>query len=117
MKKGETIREFMLKEHGIILALLDEFTKNFKTDKSKVYFKKLKDKQDTHVSAEEKAIFILYDEGKKFPEIVTILRQHSELEAMEDKLENEKFYPKLDKELTDKQKHTILKTLQDVILG
>ncbi len=145
MAKEETINAFMLKEHGEIFVLLNDFKKNSNKDNAEDYFKKLKEKQQTHVLAEERAIIILNEEGKKYKEIVTILQQHDELENLMKKiednlsrkldhyeenikkviellkthvqLENNKFYPKLDKDLTPSQKEQILQKLKDVILG
>ena len=145
MKKGESIAEFMLKEHGEIFILLNDFKKNSSKDNAEDYFKNLKDKLEPHVFAEEKAIIILNEEGKKFKEIVTILQQHDEIEKLMKNiqenlsrklghyeenvkkvmellkvhvaLENKKFYPKLDKELNLEQKQIVLEKLRDVILG
>ena len=145
MKKGESIKQFMVEEHGKIFVLLNDFKKNSSKDNAGDYFQKLKDKLEPHVFAEEKAIIILNEEGKKFKEIVTILQQHDEIEKlMKDigenlsrkldhyeenvkkvmellkvhvVLENTKFYPKLDKELNDEQKQRVLEKLRDVILG
>ena len=118
--KKESLASFMLKEHGKIIALLNEFKKNATGNNAKETFNALKEKQDNHVFAEERAIIILNREGRKFEEVVTILRQHSEiheiltkikenitfetasfelikklLDLMKThvKLENEKFYP------------------------
>jgi len=145
MKKGESIKQFMVEEHGKIFVLLNDFKKNLAKDNADDYFQKLKDKLEPHVFAEEKAIMILNDEGKKFKEIVTILQQHDEIEELMGKiednlgrkldhyeenvkkimgllkvhviLENTKFYPKLDKELNDNQKTRVLQKLKEVILG
>lgn len=145
MVKEGSIAQFMLREHGEIFVLMNDFKKNSNKDNAEDYYKKLKEKQQTHVLAEEKAIIILNDEGKKYKEVITILQQHDELEKLmrniaEDldrkqdnyggnikkfmdlmkehvQLENIKFYPKLDKELTSNQKDTILQKLKDVILG
>lgn len=145
MKKGESIAQFMLEEHGKIFVILNDFKKNSGEDNAENYFKKLKDKLEPHIFAEEQAIIILNEEGKKFKEIVTILQQHDEIEKLMKKieenlsrkldhyeenvkkiielekvhvaLENTGFYPKLDKELDGGQKTLILKKLRDVILG
>ena len=142
--KKESLASFMLKEHGKIIALLNEFKNNMNSSKAKETFNALKDKQDNHVFAEERAIIILNREGRKFEEVVTILRQHSEiheiltkikenitfetasfelikklLDLMKThvKLENEKFYPHLDQRLGDDQKEAIMKNFHDFIIG
>jgi len=142
--KKESLASFMLKEHGKIIALLNEFKKNATGNNAKETFNALKEKQDNHVFAEERAIIILNREGRKFEEVVTILRQHSEiheiltkikenitfetasfelikklLDLMKThvKLENEKFYPHLDQRLGDDQKEAIMKNFHDVIIG
>jgi len=134
------ITKLMLREHGIILGLVNKLKKS----KSESDFAKLKAKQDNHVFAEERAIFILDKDGKRFPEIITILNQHEELTKFEDAIrdnlihqkdfskelaslgelmkvhiqfEDKKFYPKLDKYLDNTEKEEIMKKLQDVILG
>jgi len=144
MKKGE-ISQFMIAEHGKILTLLSAFKKKANTKNAGDSFYKLKEKQKRHMTAEEKAILILHQEGKQFSEIVTILKQHEELrnltnhiedyveknldhydetlkkllELMKEhiNLENSKFYPKLDKELDDKQKKMIMETFRTFIIG
>src|SRR3989338_1608965 len=142
--KKESLASFMLKEHGKIIALLNEFKKNATGNNAKETFNALKEKQDNHVFAEERAIIILNREGRKFEEVVTILRQHSEiheiltkikenitfetasfelikklLDLMKThvKLENEKFYPHLDQRLGDDKKEAIMKNFHDVIIG
>ena len=77
--KKESLASFMLKEHGKIIALLNEFKKNATGNNAKETFNALKEKQDNHVFAEKRAIIILNREGRKFEEVVTILRQHSEI--------------------------------------
>lgn len=86
----ETITSIMLKEHTEIFRLLGEYEKNRKNKDSAIYFEKLNKKQENHVYMEEKAIFMLYQERKRFPEIIILLRQHEELKKILEKLREEK---------------------------
>ena len=145
MAKGGEITKYMIEEHGKILTLLANFKKNAYNEKAVESFKELKDKQDNHVFAEERAIMMLIKEGKKFKDITTILKQHEELHdivrALNEKiekglgefdfnlknllelmkvhivLENSSFYPELDKNLAADQKKMILSKIKEVIIG
>ena len=132
----------MLKEHGEILGLLNKFEKE-KLDR-KDAFSKFKDKQETHMFAEEKAIFAFYAENKKFDVLSIIMQQHTEIENLIKEIENlvgsqeefqkqikaireltkkhvtledTKFYPLLDKHLNPIQQENMLKRVKEVILG
>jgi len=131
----ETITEFMTKEHGKILFLLT----NFKNKKDKESLTNLKNVQERHILAEEKAIMTLEKENIEFPEMITILEQHGQLKNLlkvaednpDDKtikplldlmkihinLENKKFYPRLDKDLEGNQRQVIFDQLHEAILG
>ncbi len=146
MVKKETISEFMLNEHGIIMGLLNDFKKNANAKDANKYFKTLKAKQEKHVLAEEKAILIITQNGKELKLVILqILKQHEELhEIMKDveakllktkdhyeeniaallalmkkhiALENSEFYPVLDRELDEKQKKLIMSTFREIIVG
>jgi hemerythrin-like domain-containing protein len=133
-KEEEKISTFMLKEHGKILSLLNDFNKS-RTEEN---FQRLKKKQEDHMVAEEKAIFIFYKEKKKFPLLIKIMQQHEQIEEqmneiehnilqnsenykklMEEHiiLEDKEFYPKLDTELTPLEKTKMLKETKEYILG
>jgi hemerythrin-like domain-containing protein len=128
------ISEFMLKEHGQILALLNKFEKS----KAEEDFKTLKTKQENHMMAEEKAIFIFDKKHKIFPVLATIMEQHEQLEKdmeeiqnnmekdtvdykklMKDhvSLEDREFYPLLDKKLSSEEQKEMLTKAKEYILG
>ena len=135
------IKQFMLEEHGKILALFVKFKKEL-SEKS---FDELKTKLDRHVLAEERAITILVKNKEEFKEIAIILEQHEEIRDLMNKiaekvshnlkdfeenlknllslmkthinLENTKFYPELDKKLDPKEREVIYKKLHDYIIG
>lgn len=136
----ESITEFMITEHGKIFSLLASFKRNSKQSS----FNVLKSGLDRHVLAEEKAIIMLESRGKKFSEMIDIIQQHEEIEdlmkkiqkSIEDKtshekelkellelmkvhvkLEDKKFYPKLDKELEGKERKMIFESLHEAIIG
>lgn len=138
----EKISQFMLKEHGEILALLVRLEKE-KQDRNGAFLR-YKEKQENHMFAEEKAIFAFYAENKKFDVLAKIMEQHTEIEdqikAISDLLEHKenftkeiksikgltkihvaledtKFYPLLDKHLTPIQQENMLKRVKEVILG
>lgn len=112
---GELLSKKMKLEHGKMLKLLDDFGKGKKDS-----YEKLKDMQNRHASAEEQAIMIFYKDKKDFKLLRTILEQHETMrgyigeintnpviakkfvDLMKDhiKLEDAKFYPMLDKDLT-----------------
>jgi len=135
--KKETLMEFMFKEHSIIFKLLEDFEKDSDSEEK---FNKLKEKQENHAFMEEKAIFIFYQKNKKYPEITVLLEQHEELRglikkignkenlknnslklkklmASHIKLEQEKFYPRLNKELEESEKQKMLEKARSYILG
>lgn len=126
--------EFMLKEHGQILALLNKFDKSKKIED----FQKLKERQENHMYAEEQAIFTFYKNKKKFPVLATIMQQHQELEEDMQKIEKDlhqktdeykklmkahivledtKFYPLLDNDLAPFEQQQMLETAKEYILG
>lgn len=126
--------EFMLKEHGQILALLNKFDKSKKIED----FQKLKERQENHMYAEEQAIFIFYKNKKKFSVLATIMQQHQELEEDMQKIEEDfhqkteeykklmkahivledtKFYPLLDKALSLSEQQQMLETAKEYIFG
>jgi len=127
----ELISVKMLKEHGKMLKLLNNFMKN-----KKDAFESLKDMQEKHAFAEEKAIFIFYQNKKDFKLLYTILSQHEQLkeymtqmqtnkEAAKNfeklikehiKLEDSKFYPMLDRDLTPEQQKKMMEQF-DVLIG
>jgi len=119
------IAEFMLKQHGEILVLLNNFDKSRNLDD----FQKLREKQENHMYAEEQAIFVFYAKRKNFPVLMKILQQHELLEkylqaiqkdlkrSIEDykslmkehvALEDTKFYPLLDHDLTPAEQGDML---------
>lgn len=126
--------EFMLKEHGQLLGLLDKFDKSKKMED----FQKLKERQENHMYAEEQAIFIFYKNKQKFPVLATIMQQHQDLEDDMKKIEKDlhqkteeykklmkahivledtKFYPHLDKDLSADEQKQMLETAKEYILG
>lgn len=133
-QKIQKISEFMLREHGKILALLNKFEKS----KNLEDFQNLRDKLENHMYAEEQAIFIFYAQRKKFPVLIKIMQQHQELEEDMQKIEKDlhqkteeykklmkahvvledtKFYPLLDKDLTSDEQKAMLETTKEYILG
>jgi len=140
--KPGKITKFMLVEHKKIFELLGDFEKHISESNSEAYLAKLVEKQGSHAFSEEKAIMIFYKNNKNFPEIVQILKEHEELKNIISrltgknkssyknnfknlrellikhiKLENETFYPKLDKELNEAEKAKIFNRLNKYILG
>ncbi len=128
------ISEFMLKEHGEILALLNKFDK---TNNAK-NFEELRVKQENHIMAEEKAIFIFDKKHKIFPILAKIMQQHEELEKDMDEIQNNpnrdssaykklmkehialedrEFYPLLDKKLDANEQKEMLIRAKEYILG
>jgi len=135
------IKQFMIEEHGKILALFVKFKKQLSKDS----FNELKTNLDRHVLAEERAITILVKNKEEFKEIAIILEQHEEIRDLMNKiaekvnhnlggfednlknllalmkthinLENTKFYPELDKKLDPKEREVIYKKLHDYIIG
>jgi hemerythrin-like domain-containing protein len=119
----ELISQRMLKEHGKMLKLLDDFTKGKKNS-----YEQLKELQEKHAYAEEKAIFIFYKDKKNLKVLSIILEQHEQLREyvkvmQEDntaakkfeillkthiKLEDTDFYPMLDKDLSPEDQKRIL---------
>lgn len=120
--KRELISVKMKFEHGKMLKLLDDFMKGKKGS-----FELLKDTQSRHASAEEQAIMIFYKDKKDFKLLKDILEQHETLRgylSTMDKdsavakkyeklmrehiaLEDKKFYPMLDKDLTPEEQKKI----------
>lgn len=129
------ISEFMLREHGEIIALLSKYNKTGKSEDFMIF----KDKQDRHMLGEEKAIFALYSRNKKFSVLSEIMKQHEMLHEMEDvfkndgdkkkfkeildlmgkhiKLEDTKFYPVLDKELDVEEQEKVIENTKKYLLG
>lgn len=128
----------MLKEHGEIIVLLAKLNKT----KSLEDFKKFKDKQDKHILAEEKAIFIFYRAKEIMPVLTKILKQHEELNQITEEierhinqdiearvkklralmaehisLEDRSFYPQMDKKLSQQEQEKILEKARGYILG
>lgn len=124
------ISSIMLEEHGKMLKLLGDFVKG----KSGSYAA-LKDMQEKHAFAEEKAIFIFYKSKKDFKLLSDILAQHEQLgiymKSMEGdksaakkfevlmkehiRLEDSKFYPMLDRDLLPDQQKKILEKFEVMI--
>jgi len=143
MKKEVNIVEYMMKEHGKILAGLNVFQKSSR-DKKEEIFKELKEALEKHFFAEEKAIMMLESRGKKYKEMAIILEQHEEINSLLEKvkraeenskkekeiikklidltkkhiiLENKKFYPRLDKDLESDEKEKVFEKLHSYIIG
>ena len=128
--KRELISEKMLKEHGKILKLVNDFVKEKENS-----YSKLKTLQKKHAYAEEKAIFIFYKDKKEFKLLTTILDQHEHLriymKSMQTnrddvkkfemlmkehiQLEDSKFYPMLDKDLSAGQQEKVMEDF-DVLM-
>lgn len=124
------ISSIMLEEHGKMLKILNDFVKS--KDGS---YAALKDMQEKHAFAEEKAIFIFYKTKKDFKLLSDILAQHEQLsvymKSMENdksaakkfeelmkehiKLEDSKFYPMLDRDLLPDQQKKILEKFEVMI--
>jgi len=120
--EGELLSVRMKLEHGKMLKLLSDFIAG-----KKGAYEKLKDIQIRHASAEEQAIMILYKEKKDFKVLREILEQHETLKdylasmnidsSVAKKyeklmkahitLEDTKFYPLLDKDLTPTEQKEI----------
>ena len=127
------VSDFMLREHGEILALLEKYKKTKKEED----FKKLGEKQERHIMAEEKAIFIFYKGKKGFEVLSIILEQHEQLLRLEKAIENgenkfkemkdlfakhirledEQFYPRLDEELSKAEQEEVIASAKKYILG
>ena len=120
---GDVLLSVKMKlEHGKMLKLLDDFIKGKKGS-----FELLKNTQTRHASAEEQAIMIFYEDKKDFKSLGTILEQHETLRGylstmaadssvakkyeklMKEHidLEDKKFYPMLDKDLTSVEQKKI----------
>lgn len=124
------ISSVMLEEHGKMLKLLNDFVRGKNGS-----YAALKDMQEKHAFAEEKAIFIFYKSKKDFNLLSDILEQHEELSVfMKDmennktiakkfealmkehiKLEDSKFYPMLDRDLLPDQQKKILEKFEVMI--
>jgi hemerythrin-like domain-containing protein len=120
--KGDLISVKMKLEHGKMIKLLDDFVKG-----KKGAFELLRDSQSKHASAEEQAIMIFYEGKKDFKLLKDILEQHETLRGylstmntdpsaakkyeklMREHiaLEDKKFYPMLDKDLTPAEQKKI----------
>jgi hemerythrin superfamily protein len=87
MKKGETITQFMIEEHGKILTLLNSFKNEKNSVKINEKFNAFNKKQENHAFAEEKAIIILTKENKQYEEIAIILKQHDSLRDLTKKIQ------------------------------
>jgi len=135
--KEDSITEFMILEHGKIFTLLAKL----KRKKELESFKELDSGLSRHVLAEEKAIMMLTSRGKEFPEMVEIMKEHEQIEALVKKvgnnlensendlkellelmkahvrLEDKKFYPRLDKELEGKEREVIFDKLHEALIG
>lgn len=139
--KQISITKFMIEEHGKLLSML----MILKKEKYEKAFQVLNSSLQRHVLAEEKVIIMLQSRGEIFTEMTLILKQHEEIEKLMKKigdhlqrnlddfekdlksllelmkqhiqLENEKFYPKLDKELDERERKVIFEKLHDAIIG
>lgn len=137
MKKS-SITKFMIGEHGKMLTLF----LNFKKNPNQETFDKLEFIKKRHVFAEEKAIMMLQSSDREFPEMLSILEQHKiigetmglvktnfinklgnykqdldkviNLMKKHVKFENEKFYPKLDKTLNEREKQVMFKEFENI---
>jgi len=119
---GGLISKKMKLEHGKMLKLLNDFVSGKKNS-----YEKLKDMQSRHASAEEQAIMIFYNNKKDFKLLRIILEQHEAMRGYIDEintnpavakkfgdlmkehimLEDAKFYPMLDKDLTPTEQKEI----------
>tara|TARA_Y100000310_G_scaffold341298_1_gene440016 strand:- start:1632 stop:2036 length:405 start_codon:yes stop_codon:yes gene_type:complete len=125
------ITDLMNKDHEHIEELLEQLEKN----PTKFQLQKLKFELEKHFLLEEKAIFEMYytenEEDEKLVPILmeqhkTILAEINELNTEDilditrlktmlqkhSKLEDEKFYPKLDEILTTERKEAMLERIQ-----
>lgn len=142
--KKETIARFMLREHGILRDLLATFRaySDRNSNRAKTAFKKFKDKQRVHVFLEEKSIFNFNKKIGKISILKAIIAQHKTIDGMIRKiwtdfddeedptrdiialqnslynhvtLEEKKFYPKLDAQITDKEREKIFKKIYKIL--
>ena len=140
MKKSNEISEIMLKDH----LKIDELLKTVKEDMAEgesinELFKKFKWELKRHLIIEERAIFLFYNppDEKDFIKMFDVIHEHDILlkdmdnvletdknkKILElDKLlmkhktfEDESFYPKLDKELSDFQKEAIIERINSLV--
>lgn len=140
----QSIKEFMLKEHIKIDKLLEDFENSLNKglEDSKSKFNILKWNLEKHIFVEEKVIFSIYNKAKEneIEDIINLLKEHKNIEWSLNKIEeslktnlkpqilelkktlkshvgieNNVFYPKLDKELNEKDRQLILQRIVDVI--
>lgn len=140
----QTITEIMLKEHVKLDKMLEEFENSLEinTEKSRQLFSRFKWNLDKHFFIEEKVIFHVYNAAteEESEEIINLLKDHKDMQWLMNKiedsikadinsilpelkkilrahvvLENNIFYPKLDKELDEKSRGLILERIVEII--
>lgn len=140
----KTICKIMLKDHDRINKLIDFFEKelNKSIGNSRRIFNQLKWNLDKHFFVEEKIIFSIYETESEEDnlDILKLLKEHKDiywlLNKIEDSLdsglkpeltefkkalkihanfEDNNFYPKLDRDLDDKQKSLIFNRADEIV--
>lgn len=140
---AKTISEVMMREHRKIDEMLEDFEKlettNYK--ESKNAFNVFKWNLDKHFFVEEKVIFHIYNsstEEESF-DVINLLKDHKDIQWLVSKteeslksnlkpsilelkkslkahagMEDQVFYPKLDKELNQEEKSMILEKTEEI---
>lgn len=140
-----SITEIMSKEHAKIDSILIDFENTISTskDEARYILSKLQWSIDKHFFVEEKVIFRVYNSlnEKESEDILELLKQHKDILwilksiqnslksnlkiqikefkqilSIHTKLENNIFYPKLDKDLDENNKQLILDRIEDVVI-
>jgi len=136
------ISEIMMKEHRKIDSMLEDFEKleNTNYKESKIAFSIFKWNLDKHFFIEEKVIFHIYNSSTEENfDVINLLKDHKDIQWLVSKieeslktnlkpsilelkkslkahagLEDQIFYPKLDKELNVEEKSMILERVEEI---
>ena len=139
----ESISGLMLKEHKRLDVMLEDFEKSLvDTEKAKELLNKFKWNLEKHFFVEEKAIFdiSISISGEEISEVFDLLQEHSKIMVLlkgvegqlakeskpgildlketiikHRKFENQIFYPKLDLELNENLKRSIMERIKEII--
>lgn len=135
----ESINSLLIKEHGKLILYLVKFSKEENKEKAKQFFENFKWTLQKHFFVEEKAIFDFYEKikGDKVNDIFDLMGEHGDLldlmkfieEDFSEKrieelkkllikhhtFEDEVFYPKLDRDLTEDQKKELIEKIKEVV--
>ncbi len=139
----KSIKELMLEEHKKIENFLKKFQGSLKADNETLekQFDEFKRELESHFTLEEKAIFDIYNNliGEEVEDIFKLMQEHGNILGMIERMkkeienrekpnvddlkqnliehadfENQTFYPKLDKELSENQKQEIITKINEL---